>query len=180
MHTIVNNGKSKPYFQRKTNRINAKSIIMYSREEASQIRKTFWTTFGKYIRPIPSADGMKVNWVNYKTGYRGMYFRMDADKKRAIVAVTFEQKDPVLRELFYEQMLELQSYFHNTVEEEWIWEANATDSKGKTYSQVYTKLENVSVFKESDWPELITFFKNRMIALDDFWSMAKHHFEPLA
>jgi hypothetical protein len=153
---------------------------MYSREQASQLRKAFWTTFGQYMRPIPSAEGLKVNWINYKTGYRGMYFRMDADKKQATIAVTFEQKDPVLRELFYEQMLELRSYFHSTMGEEWIWEASAYDTKGVVFSRVYTTLSGMSVFNKADWPQLIAFFKNRMVAIDDFWSMAKHHFEPLA
>jgi hypothetical protein len=151
---------------------------MYSREEASQLRKAFWTTFGQYMRPIPSAEGLKVNWINYKTGYRGMYFRMDANKKQATIAITFEQKDPVLRELFYEQMLELRSYFHSTLGEEWIWEPEVDQPKGSS-SRVYTILDGVDIFNRESWPQLIAFFKERIVALDEFWSMAKYHFEPL-
>ena len=39
---------------------------MYSRQEASQLRKNFWTSFGQYMRPLPNADGERVNWLNYK------------------------------------------------------------------------------------------------------------------
>ena len=41
---------------------------MYSKQELSRIREEFWTSFGRYMQPILSADGEKVNWVNYKTG----------------------------------------------------------------------------------------------------------------
>ena len=30
---------------------------MYSRQEASILRKKFWTSFGQYLRPLPNADG---------------------------------------------------------------------------------------------------------------------------
>lgn len=43
---------------------------MYSKAEKSKIRKDFWTAFGQYMKPVPSAEGTKVNWPNYKTGVK--------------------------------------------------------------------------------------------------------------
>ena len=61
---------------------------MFSRHEASRIKHEFWTTFGKYMRPILSAEGLKINWVNYHTRLKDVYFRMDAGKKSAMIAIT--------------------------------------------------------------------------------------------
>ncbi len=46
---------------------------MFSKQEASQLRKDFWTAFGLYMRPIPSAEGDKINWINYKTGEKDIF-----------------------------------------------------------------------------------------------------------
>ncbi|RYZ23162.1 MAG: DUF4268 domain-containing protein, partial [Chitinophagaceae bacterium] len=35
------------------------------------------------------------------------------------------------------------------------------------------------IFRREDWPELISFFKPRIVALDAFWSEAKYFFEAL-
>ena len=32
---------------------------MFSKQEASQLRKEFWTAFGQYMKPVLSADGGK-------------------------------------------------------------------------------------------------------------------------
>lgn len=54
---------------------------MYTREQISQLRQEFWTTFGQYMSPVLSAEGGKINWLNYKTGIKHLHFKMDADKK---------------------------------------------------------------------------------------------------
>jgi len=40
---------------------------MFKRQEASRLREEFWTTFGRYMRPVLSTEGIKINWINYKT-----------------------------------------------------------------------------------------------------------------
>lgn len=153
---------------------------MYTREQASRIKQEFWTTFGQYLAPQPGAEGMKVNWLNYKTGYRGLYFRMAADNRTAFIGIVLTQKDGDLRELFYEQFLELKPVLHAILEEEWTWEPLHHDDHGQPQSRIYTTLEGVNIFNREDWPRLISFFKPRIIALDEFWSLARHHFGPLA
>ncbi len=43
----------------------------------------------------------------------------------------------------------------------------------------YIHLNGVSIFNKEDWPQLISFFKQRIIALDQFWSTARYGFEAL-
>lgn len=151
---------------------------MYSRDEASRIKHEFWTTFGKYMRPILSADGMKINWVNYHTRLKDVYFRMDAGKKSAMISISIEHSDPEIQELYYEQFLEFKELLHNILEEEWEWELRAPVDE-KVISRIYKELPGFSVFNKDHWPELISFFKPRIIALDGFWENAKYSFEGL-
>jgi hypothetical protein len=152
---------------------------MYSKEQASQIRQSFWTTFGQYISPQPSADGIKVNWVNYKTGIKYVSFRMQAESRTASIAIELTHPNAGIQELFFEQFKELKIVLNSALNEDWEWELHGQDEYGKTVSRIYKTLQNVSVFNKADWPALISFFKPRIIALDEFWSDAKYSFEAL-
>lgn len=151
---------------------------MYSRGEASTIRQEFWTAFGKYMSPVPSAEGLKINWINYHTRVRDVYFRMDAGPKSAMISISLEHRDLVLQELFFEQFFELKDLLQSTLEEEWQWQKHVTVD-GKVISRIYTEIPGVSVFNKDQWPELISFFKPRIIALDSFWENARYSFESL-
>lgn len=152
---------------------------MYSKDEASQIRQSFWTTFGQYIAPQLSADGLKINWINYKTGVRNVYFRMDAENRSASISILINHPDTGIQELFYEQFVELKAVFDGYTEEEWTWAPLEYDRNGRMISRIYQEIKEASIFNRNDWPKLISFFKPRIIALDEFWSVAKYSFDAL-
>jgi hypothetical protein len=152
---------------------------MYTKEEASKVRQAFWTAFGQYIAPQPSADGLKVNWVNYKTGIKHVYFKMHADKDMAYIAIEMAHPDPEIQEMFFQQFEAQKDLLHAILEEEWNWALHSTDEYGKTISRIYKELAPVNIFNEQDWPKLISFLKPRITALDEFWSNAKYGFEEL-
>jgi hypothetical protein len=152
---------------------------MYTKEEAAKLREAFWTSFGQYMAPVLNADGEKTNWVNYKTGEKGISFRMQADNRTAIVAIELTQKDAGIQQLYFEQFLELKRFLVEATGEEWTWQLHGTDETGRLVSRIFTELEGVSVFRREDWPALITFFKQRITALDDFWSNVRYSFESL-
>lgn len=152
---------------------------MYSKQEASQLRQEFWTAFGQYMLPVLSSEGMKISWTNYKTGEKNIYFRMNVDNKTASVAIEITHKDKGLQEIYFEQFLQLKSLLHNALNEEWEWQKFVQDDNGNTISRIYTEIKNVNLFNKNDWPQLISFFKKNMIALDEFWDNAKDVFEAL-
>jgi hypothetical protein len=152
---------------------------MYSKDEASQIKQAFWTTFGQYISPQLSADGLKVNWVNYKTGIKYLYFKMDADKNSATISIAITHPDPGIQELFFEQFREIKTMLNSYLNEEWQWALHDKDENGKTISRIYKKISGVSIYNRNDCPQLISFFKPRIIALDEFWSVGQYSFEAL-
>ncbi|MDF2434285.1 MAG: hypothetical protein JWP44_3916 [Mucilaginibacter sp.] len=152
---------------------------MYTKDEATQLKQKFWTTFGQYITPQLSAEGLKVNWVNYKTGLKHVYFKMDAGKRWATIAIEITHPDIGIQELFFEQFKEFKNILHATLDEEWTWELHAHDEYGKTISRIFKQLNDVTIFNKNDWPALISFFKPRIIALDEFWNDVKYGFDSL-
>ena len=152
---------------------------MYTREQASQLRQAFWTTFGQYMWPVHSAEGLKPNWINYNTGQKHLNFRMRADKETATIGIELTHPDPGIQEIFFEQFTALKTFFEEQVNEEWQWELHTQDENGKVYSRIYKEIKPVNVFDREDWPALISFFKPRLIALDQFWSDAQYSFESL-
>lgn len=152
---------------------------MYTREQASQLRQAFWTTFGQYMAPVLSAEGNKTNWLNYNTGHKHLYFRMKADKKFASIGIEITHPDLELQEFFFDQFKTLQTYLHQLLEEPWVWDLHQPDENGKIISRIYQEISPVNVFNREDWPTLISFFKPRMIKLDAFWDNAQYSFEEL-
>lgn len=152
---------------------------MFSRQESAKIKKEFWTVFGQYMLPILSSDGEKVNWVNYRTGEKDIYFRLNADNKKATVAIELTHKDEEIRQIYFEQFMQFRNVLEQSVGEEWTWQLHAQDEHGKTFSRIFRDHENVNILKKEDWPELISFFKPRILALDEFWNHVKYGFETL-
>lgn len=150
---------------------------MYTKEQASQLRQAFWTAFGQYMGPVLSADGLRTNWINYKTGVKHIYFKMQADNKAASISIDITHPDNELQQLFFEQFVTYKNILQGAVNESWQWQLHTSDEYGKTISRIFTEISPVSIYQKEDWPKLISFFKPRIIALDEFWSMAKDLFD---
>jgi len=48
---------------------------------------------------------------------------------------------------------------------------------GKLVSKIYQERKCINIMRREDWPALISFFKPRMMALDEFWNSVKYSFE---
>jgi hypothetical protein len=131
------------------------------------------------MNPVLSAEDTKINWVNYHTRLKEVYFRMDAGAKSAMICISIEHRDPVIQALYFEQFEELKTLLHATLGETWEWRLHVPAEDGKTVSRIGKELPGVSVFNRNHWPDLISFFKPRIIALDAFWENAKYSFEAL-
>lgn len=153
--------------------------VMFTRHEASRIRQEFWTAFGRYMSPVLSSEGTNINWVNYHTRVKDIHFRMDAGQKESAIYISIEHRDPEIQQIYFERFTELKDLLHSTLEEEWEWQLTVPVDDGRIISRIYKEITGVSVFNKDHWPELISFFKPRIIALDGFWENAKYGFEDL-
>ena len=153
---------------------------MYSKQETSQLRQEFWTVFGQYMSPILSAAGEKINWINYKTGERNIHFKMETHTRFASIAIELSHPDTDIQQIYFDQFITLKNSLSSSLEEEWNWTSNKVSNEtGKIISKIFITLDGKSVLNKSDWPELISFFKPRIIKLDQFWSSARYAFELL-
>ena len=150
---------------------------MYSRQEAAQLRQSFWTSFGLYMAPVPSAEGLKINWVNYKTGVKDLYFKMQAESGIARIAIVLAHSNEQRRQEFFLQLLQVKNLLRDALQEDWQWQQLVKDENNKTVSCIDTSIEGVNIYKKEDWPAIISFFKPRMIALDAFWAEVQFAFE---
>ena len=153
---------------------------MYTREQASKVKQEFWTRFGKYMAPVLSAEGEKVNWVNYKTGIPHLYFRMNATKEEASIAIEIMQKDAALAEKIYQQFVMLKPELEQHTGEVWEWDAAYENEHGQILSRIVKEEKPLNVFKETDWPAIISFLKPRIMSVDAFWTDYKMVFEMIA
>lgn len=152
---------------------------MYSKAEKSKIRKDFWTAFGQYMKPVPSETGVRVNWSNYKTGVKHIFFRMEAENDFASIGIEINHPDIELQQLFFEQFVEFKNLLQSEIGEKWNWELHHEDEFGKISSKIHIILPNANVMDRNDWSKIISFLKPRIIALDAFWANMKPAFEEL-
>ena len=149
---------------------------MYSKDQASKLKTQFWTSFGQYMKPVPGASGMAVNWINYKTGIRNIHFKMDADNTRAFIAIEISSPKEEERLKYYNQFVSLKKILASTGTFNWQWN-ETLQTNHKTISSISQQLNDVNILNQSDWPAIISFLKPRIIALDEFWDLVKDRFE---
>jgi hypothetical protein len=149
---------------------------MYGKQEASLMRKEFWTSLGLYMRPLLGADGEQVNWLNYKTGVKHIYFRMDADNKRVSIGIELRQVDNETRKDHYARLAQFRGMLEEETGEVWVWEEDSLDEDGRSFSRISIAVGGVNIFNKADWPAMISFLKPRMLALDNFWWQVKDMF----
>lgn len=148
---------------------------MYTREEASRIRQEFWSVFGQYMRPVPSASGEKVNWINYNTKRRTLRFRLDASNQGVWARIEISG-DEASRKNMFNVIRSLGEDLSTELTPSWIQDVT---SDGKTISMVEWKNDQLNIFRKEDWPEMISFLKEKIIVLDRFWTLHKEVLETI-
>ena len=150
---------------------------MYSKAEKSNTKKEFWTLFGMYMKPVPNAEGEIINWINYKTGVKHIYFRMDADTKLCSIAVEIKNPLKEKRKIAFDKFVSLKKIFNETCGDGWLWIENSFDEDGSPLSKIFYEKHGLNIMRKEDWSEIISFFKKRIVKLDKFWAVVKVNFE---
>ena len=150
---------------------------MYSEKESAGIREKFWTALGQYLAPIPSAAGVRINWINYKTGIKGITFTSHADNNTACVAVEIFNNNTMLQHHYFDLFHKFAPEIGGINLSEWKYEKEYLKYTGKTISFISAELKAVNLYNEAEWPEIISFIKKQLMALDLFWNEYKPEFE---
>ena len=132
--------------------------------------------FGQYMSPVLSSEGEKINWINYKTVVKGLRFKMNVVQDTASVVIEVNHPDLAEQKIIFEKLLKHKHILNNSTGEQWNWMLHTHDENGKLVSKVYQEKKGINIMSRENWPALISFFKPRVMALDEFWTSVKYGF----
>lgn len=129
---------------------------MFSKQEAQQLKKEFWTAFGK---------AFPRKWLLYDTKIKDFSFKFYADNKKAEVSIDIEMKDELFRNAYYEKIWSLESILEDEIgafskDEFYVLE------NGKVISRIWVEKNGVSIFNKQTWPYIFEFFVEKMDAFE--------------
>jgi hypothetical protein len=132
---------------------------MFSKQEAQQLKKEFWTAFGK---------SFPRKWILYDTKIKDLSFKFYADKKKAEVSLDIEMKDEVFRDAYYNKIWSLEDILKDYIGD-FHKEESYTLENGKIISRIWVEKKGISVFNKNTWQETFEFFVDKMDGFERFY-----------
>ena len=133
---------------------------MFSKEEALQIKKDFWTAFAaEYPR----------KWLLYNTKIKDVTFKFYVDNKKAQVLLDIEPKDEEKRKIYYEKVESLKNILLENYLEDAIFERNFYLENGKIISRIWVEKTGISINNKNTWNSVFEFFDAKMDAFERFF-----------
>lgn len=146
------------------------SLIMLSKEEQKQRNIAFWTRFKSLVGKHRSDNGQKITWVNYPTGTKQLYVRLTVNQKLVRFAVEIQDNDIEIRNLIWEQFLELKKVWTTEMGSKGEWDNNAYNQAGQPIHRIAWTLEGVNMFDKNQEKEIIQFLIEKLRAFDRFYN----------
>jgi hypothetical protein len=133
---------------------------MYSKEEASHIKKEFWTAF---------AEAYPRKWLLYDTKIKDFTFKFFIDNKKAQVLLDIEPKDEEKRKIYFEKIESLKTILLEDYLPEAILERNFHLQTGKVISRIWVEKLDVSLNNRFYWSIIFDFFNETMAQFELFF-----------
>ena len=128
----------------------------------------FFQQFTQHMSSHKIVGGGGKNWDAYKTGIKGLYFRILTQPK-VTLAIDLQFKDESIRELVYDQFCELRRLLASEWNEEPLYEKNTVYISGEPLSRIYVSLDSVYFYNQEEWPEIMEWLEHKLVGLDSFW-----------
>ena len=139
---------------------------MFSKEEATLLRKEFWISFGK---------SFPRKWLLYNTEIKGFSFKFVANRKNAAVCLDIENPDELVNLLYYDQMLSLKGLLESEIPEI-IFNNEYELESGKVIHRIYIPFEGkFSIHNKNTWRTCFEFFVETMPKFESFY----HEYEDI-
>lgn len=133
---------------------------MFSKEESAQLRKEFWTSFGK---------SFPRKWLLYNTKIKGLAFKFQADRKKASVCLDFEHPEDIANELLYDQFISLRKLLEAEIPEV-IFDDNFELDNRKIIRRIYVPFDKkFSIHNKNTWRDCYEFFVETMPKFELFF-----------
>ena len=134
---------------------------MFSKQEALQIKKDFWTGF---------AEAYPRKWLLHNTKIKDVTFKFFVDNKTAQVALEIEPKEEEKRTIYFEKVESLKTILLEEFLPDAVFERNYYLPNGKLISRIWVDIDkNVSVNNKNTWQEIYAFFAEKMTNFELFF-----------
>lgn len=141
---------------------------MYSKEEKKKLMVDFWELFTQRCTVHPDLQFKKKRFILHRTKIKGVALRFDIGRKNAMVVLELHNHSERLRlkafEILERYKIVIEEGFENGLK--WEFYYQRSDS-GQEVCRIYTKLENVDLHRQNQWPEIYNFFIENMIKLEE-------------
>ena len=128
----------------------------------------FFQQFTQHMSSHKIVGGGGKNWDAYKTGIKGLYFRILTQPK-VTLAIDLQFKDESIRELVYDQFCELRRLLASEWNEEPLYEKNTVYISGERLSRISVSLDSVYFYNQEEWPVIMEWLEYKLVGLDSFW-----------
>ena len=128
----------------------------------------FFQQFTQHMSSHKIVGGGSKNGDAYKTGIKGLYFRILTQPK-VTLAIDLQFKDESIRELVYDQFYELRRLLASGWNEEPLYEKNTVYISGEPLSRISVSFDQVYFYNQEQWPEIMEWLEHKLVGLDSFW-----------
>lgn len=146
---------------------------MLSKTELRERNIAFWNEFKTFMYGHRSSNGRKINWLNYPTDIKYVFLRLEADKFGARINFDIQAKDDGVRAIVWEQMEELKKVLTDSMGESGDWIFDYSTPEIDSFCRIKWEITDVNFFVESDQVKIFEFFRDKLIAFDDFYQNFK-------
>jgi len=146
---------------------------MLPKEERKQRNELFWASFKEVMRKKVSSSGRRVNWATYPTEVKDTYLRLICDGKTTAVCFDIQFRDAAIKAIFWEQLGELKKVLEESMTYPTKWEEFLETKEGLIIGRISWELEGVNFYNDTDWPQIHSFFRDRLIEFDAFYQEFK-------
>lgn len=146
---------------------------MLSKLEQQEKNKAFWGGFKNRIKKHMSANGRRINWLNYPTQVKDLYVRLYADGNYCALNFDIQCKDEGVCSIVWEQMGELKKVLNDTMGEEGEWIEEMVTKDGVSLSRIIWKRDDLNYYNTSDIPEIYKFLEQKIRSFDVFYQEYK-------
>lgn len=146
---------------------------MLSKEERSAFNQLFWNGFKKEMRRYNTKHRRAINWLKYPTNIKHVYLRLHCDNTGAYLNFDVQFKDDGIRDIFWEQLIELKQVMEMEVGNQGLWLRNQTANEGFVFNRIQWVNPDVNYYMQDDWPKIYQFLKERLLAFDRFYQEFK-------
>lgn len=133
---------------------------MFSKAEAQQMKKEFWTSF---------AEAYPRKWLLYNTKIKDVTFKFHVDNKKAMVMLDIEPKEEEKRKIYFEKIESLKTILLDEFLPEAIFEKEYYLENGKAISRIWVQLDGISLYNRASWAMTFRFFAMKMEAFEMFF-----------